>query len=68
MPVSLERLIAEVEPAVVTVELTRDCIKVTTCSCWFLSISSWDLQQAQTRTLTLLLHTAPLPTGQRCRC
>ena len=28
MPVSLERLIAEVEPAVVTEELTRECIQV----------------------------------------
>lgn len=28
MPVSLERLIAEVEPAVVTDELIRDCIVV----------------------------------------
>jgi hypothetical protein len=27
MPVSLERLIAEVEPAVITAELTRDCIQ-----------------------------------------
>lgn len=30
MPVSLERLIAEVEPAVVTDELIRDCIVVST--------------------------------------
>jgi len=28
MPVSLERLIAEVEPAIVTDELLRDCIVV----------------------------------------
>jgi hypothetical protein len=28
MPVSLERLIAEIEPAVITEEITRDCIQV----------------------------------------
>lgn len=28
MPVSLERLIAEAEPAVITEELTRECIQV----------------------------------------
>lgn len=28
MPVSLERLIAEVEPNVITEKLTRDCVQV----------------------------------------